>query len=329
MGNSTLSLASAFDIVASAKGIPDPRNTASGYAEDLALECGNNAMADLIAERFNWKFNRKSAVPFLTNSWQQDYPQPAQPSGKPIGWGEDCDMIDINNTVIPKPLWNLKWRRGLSRMNQNVWRVQNLCWMYNKDLTIGTWPGANITYYPLLGVNAPQGQNPLMSMTDKNGNILIVTGFGTTGSTAPFVAADAAEGATVTDGTVTWSKVLPTSQGFRLDALPSSTGPTYQILPYYQEDPPLFTDLQQKLDPIPDSFRRHFLRCLEEECQIAAAGPGDRQKMEDAKIARLNALAMAMKQGDRELNIYSLLPATSPVQERWEECRPFTADNPY
>jgi hypothetical protein len=328
MGNSTVQLATMFDAIA-AQGVPDPRLAPSGYGDTLALTLANTVIADLIAERYNWKWNSALATPLLTNSWQQDYPRLAQAKGI-IGWGERCDMVDINNTMMPKPLWQLTWRRQLSRVSTPAWLPSQICWMYNCDLTLGVWPGPGVTYYPLLGLNAPAGQNPLMSMMDANGNILIVTGFGTTGTVAPAEAANSAEGVKVADGSVTWTVVSPTSQGFRLDALPSATGPVYLVAPVYQIDPPRFTTLQQLLNPIPDSFSMYFLRGLKSAMLMASTNPGDLKRGMDARGEWLNGLHEAMKQGDRETNAYSLLPLTQVVEQRWRERRgPYTADQPY
>lgn len=327
MGNSTIKLSDVFTTIA-AKGIPDPRGGPSGYGDALALECASEVMADIVCDRYNWKWNRKSAAPFYTNSYQQDYPQLAQSFG-PMGWGEDGDVVDINNTLIPKPLRNIKWRRGLSRTNVSRWWPENLCWMYNAELNLNVWPGPNVTFYPLLGATAPGGQNPPLNMVDKNGNILIVTFFGVTGATAPYLPANSAEGATVNDGSVIWTCVSPTSQGFRLDRLPSAAGPTLEILPYVQIDPPRFATMQQKLDPIPDSFSRFFFRGLQAQCLENSPNPGDAKRGQDMRVGWLNAMAAAKKQGDRELNIYALLPASSVVEPRWGPSSPRTADNPY
>lgn len=326
MGNSSISLQSVYDAIA-AKGIPDPRAVPSGYGDILALELATQVMADLICERFNWKWNRAVAAPIYTNSYQQDYPQPAQTAGV-IGWGEDCDCIDINNTMMPKPLWNLTWRKQLSRTSISVWRPSQICWMYNGDMALGAWPGASVVYAPLVTSGA-QSQNPVMSMADANGNILIVTAFGTTGATAPVLPPNSAEGTTVVDGTVTWMVVSPTSQGFRLNSLPSATGPTFQITPYYQLDPPKFAVQSQLLNPIPDSFSRYFYRGLESECLLASASPADMKRGQIAKVAWLNALIESMKQGDREMNSYGLQPATSVVEQRFGWGGAYTADNPY
>lgn len=325
MGNSTISLQSAFDVIAG-KGIPDPRLDASGFGDSLALDCGNNVMADLLTERFNWKFNRATAAPFYTNSWQQDYPQLAQSAGK-IGWGEDFDLIDINNTSLPKPLYHPKIRRGLSRTMASAWRPENVCWMYNKDLSLGIWPGAGVVYSPLVTAQ-PAGNNPLMSMQDKNGNILIVTTFGTTGLTAPFAPANSAEGVTVNDGTVVWTVVDGDSQGFRLDYLPSATSVVFQGIFYFQLEPPTLTALSDLINPIPNSFSRHFQRGLEAECYAASPNPNDKQRGAEAKAAWMRTLIDAIKQGDKEPNYYGLQPA-SAVVTRCNNRGPRTAENPY
>jgi hypothetical protein len=326
MGASTITLEQVLDTL-TAKGIPNPRENASGYGDQMALDLATQVFADIACERFNWKWNRADAMPFLTNSWQQDYPQPAQPNGI-IGWGEDCDAIDILNTVLPKPLRNLSWRRGLSRTSHLTgWWPGNICWMYNQDLFFGDWPGPGVVYAPL--TVSPQPQNPLMSMTDVNGNILIVTTPGTTGLTAPVLPAKSAEGKTVVDGTVIWTCVSPTSQGFRLDKLPPAQGPTLLIRPYYQIDPIIFVKYGQFLSPMPDSFSRFFYRGLESELLIASNNAADLKRGQQAKADWMIALREAMKQGDREPNIYRLLPADAVVEPRQVGWRPYTADDPY
>ena len=178
MGNSTTTLQNVYDW-AKAKGIPVPTDQPGGYGTRLAVEIGNNVMSAIVAERFNPKWNRAIAPSFLTNSYQQDYPQIGITD---IGWGEDVDIVDINNTSIPKPLnqpITMLWRRQLSRTSLALWPVGQICWMYNSDLSYGVWPGPGVTFNPQL-TPGPVIQNPLMSMVDSNGNLLIVTTRGTT-----------------------------------------------------------------------------------------------------------------------------------------------------
>jgi hypothetical protein len=348
--SSTISLQQCYDAIA-AKGVPDPRNLPSGYGDLLALELGTETMADLLGgavnahgevTRFNWKFNRAVAAAFQLNSWQQDYPQLAQTAGI-IGWGEDCDIVDINNTAVPKPLnWDgpVTWKKQLPATSRSGWRPRGICWMYNAQLKFGSWPGAGVTFYPLLAAG-PVPQNPIMSMVDVNGNLLILTGFGVTGTTKPFVGQpgppviNAAEGTTVTDGTAVWTVVSPTSQGFRVDWLPSATSPNYQIIPYFQIEPPAFVQtptgkgLAQTLNPIPDSFSRHFFRGLEAAMLAASPNPGDMKRGQAAKMDWMQGLLVMTGQANKEPDAYSMVPVDPALDRRWAGGWVRTADDPF
>jgi hypothetical protein len=323
-GGSTITVQAILDRVA-AKGIPTPLVQPSGYAVDLAIAMANDVMSDIIGERFNWKFNRVAALPFYTNSWQQDYPQVGITN---LGWLEDADRVDINNTSMPKPIRNLTVRRQLSRVSTSWTPVAELCWMYNSQLAFGVWPGPGVIYSTLV---APQvKQNPIMSMVDKNGNLLIVTGFGTTGTTAPFAAVGAAEGVTVADGTVTWTVVAPTSQGFRVSPLPGATGPVWQIIPYYQMKALTILSLGNLINPIPDDYSRFFQKGMESYCLAASPNPADKERANVARAEWMKSMMDAAKQGDREADAYGMLPASSPVENVYAWVRnPQDPNQPY
>lgn len=330
MAVSTITLQTVLDVIA-AKGIPDPRNQSQGYGDALALRMASQVMADLITERFNWKFNRAVAFPIYTNSWQQDYPQPKQTAGL-IAWGEDCDICDINNTQIPKPLnWNgpVKWRQALPRTSMASARPRNITWMYNDELSWGTWPGAQKVIYPLVSNSGPIAQNPILNFRDANGNYLILSTFGTTGLTQPSLPANSVEGTTVTDGSCVWSVVDAKSQGFRIDTLPGSTSNTYQLTPTFQLEPPEFTDFMQKLTPIPDSFSRHFENGMEEKCIEASPNPGDRQRGQLGYTNWLKSMETIIKQANKNQDVYGMQPVTSPVESRYGWSGARTADNPF
>lgn len=308
MGNSTITLRNVVDWAA-AKGIPVPTQGPAGYGTALALHLANSTMEDLIAERFNWKWNRTAAPAFYTNSFQQDYPQIGITN---LGWLEDCDRVDINNTSLPKPVRNLTVRRQISRAGMGFAPVKEICWMYNGQLIYGTWPGANVTYHPL--VASVVQQNPIMSMIDANGNLMIVTVFGTTSTVPPLAPPNAAEGFTVADGTVTWTVVSAMSQGFRVYPLPGGAGPTWQVTPYYQMKAPKITVLSALLNPIPDDYARFYQAGFEAYCLQSSPNPGDRTRFMDAHAAWIHSMTEIVKQGNREADDYAMLPATSPVE---------------
>ena len=324
MGNSTITVQNIFDRVA-AKGIPSILQAPAGYGVDLAVAMANDVMSDIIAERFNWKFNRATAPAFLTNSWQQDYPQIGITN---LGWLEDCDRIDINNTSLPKPLKQITVRRQLSRAGSAWTPVSEVCWMYNNQLSYGTWPGANVTYNPLIAAQVLQ--NPLMSFVDKNGNLLILTTFGKTGLTAPFAAANAAEGTGVPDGTAGWTVVGAMSQGFRVNPLPGAAGPVWQIIPYYQVRAPKIANLQAFINPIPDDYSQYFQKGIESYSLAASPNPGDKERATVARGEWMKSMIDATKQGDREADSYGMLPATSPVENVYAWIRnPQDPNQPY
>lgn len=310
MGNSTTRLQDVIDWT-KAKGIPVPTDQPGGYGTSLALKMGNDVMSDIVAERFNWKWNRAIGPSILTNSYQQDYPQIGVTN---IGWGEDCDKLDVNNTSIPKPLNcpGVTWVRQLSRTSLALSPVNQICWMYNFELSYGTWPGAGVTFNPLIAPIVKQ--NPIMSMVDAHGNFLVVTTPGTTGASAPVLPLNSAEGLTVTDGSVVWTVAGPNSQGFRVCPLPGATGPVYQLTPYYQVLLQKLTTLGSLINPIPDDYNRIFQRGFELQCKMGSPNPQDRAEGARDYPLWLKAMQDIRNQGNREVDAYGLFPATSPVE---------------
>jgi hypothetical protein len=311
VGNSTYSLQTVYDW-AKGKGIPVPTDQPGGYGTKLALKIGNDVMSAIVAERFNPKWNRATAPAFLTNSFQQDYPQIGL---KDVGWLEQADRVDINNTSFPKPtnVPGMTVVRDLSRTSLCLWPPNQLCWKYNKDLVYGTWPGVGKVFNPQLTAG-PVIQNPIMSMIDANGNRLIVTHIGTTGASAPVLPANSVEGTTVADGSVTWTVVDPMSQGFRIFPLPGATGPVWEMTPYYQMILTKMTTLQSLINPIPDDQSYIYQTGVEWMCKMSSPNPNDRAEGMKNWPLWLQSLTKLLKQNDREIDSYGALPADSPVE---------------
>jgi hypothetical protein len=403
-----------------------PTQQPGGDGVRLALTIGNDVMAAIVAERFNPKWNRATASPFYTNSYQQDYPQLELVD---IGWGEDVDKVDINNTAMPKPTnagtagGGMIWRRQLSRTSLATWPVNQICWMYNQDMVYGqnsatlgnpaswgaaSWPGPGVTLNPQI-TPGPVIQNPILSMIDANGNLLIVpgpvtaplvtaneppltvayaqrqvddglvtlfilgsavpswitvgqtfvqvalsdtrfngiyeiistsTGYsigghtyygisyvqtqvtaiaqepvtGTAAYPGPALAAGAAEGTVVLDGTVPWTVVAPMSQGFRVSPLPNASGPVYQITPYYQMLLEPMETLQSFINPIPDDQKYVFQEGVEWMCKKGSPNPADRAEAMKMWPLWLKSLEGLLKQNDREPDAYGAIPGSSVVE---------------
>lgn len=295
MGNSTVKLQDVIDY-ARTIGDLDPVLSAGGYSNVKALGIANDVMTEMIAQRFNFKFNRIVVPPFLTNSWQQDY---ATVGLKTIGWLEHVCAIDINNTATPKPLFWGECVRDLERTALQRSVPEKVCWLPNDQLTQSVWPGANKVITNPLGA-AVTPSNPVINILDANGNILVLTTYGITGGVAPAAAALSPGGTIVNDGTCVWTVADPKAQGFRISPLPPQAGPTYQVNIIAQARPPRFTTVAQVLDPIPDDYAKYFQDGFIAYCHRHSPAPMVRARFDDMRLQWLQSLADAVKSGDRE-----------------------------
>jgi hypothetical protein len=113
-----------------------------------------------------------------------------------------------------------------------------------------------------------------------------------------------------------------------VDFSPSGGSPNYQLIPYFQLEPPKFADALQFLSPIPDSFSRHFFTGMEAAMLAASPNPGDAKRGEMAKMNWLSSLLVMTGQANKEPDAYGMLPATQAVERRWQNDGPRTTDNP-
>jgi hypothetical protein len=312
MGSSTTTLQSVVDYMSSL-GELAPILPSGGYSVSTALSMGTDVMSELIAERFNWKWNRMKIPPFYTNSWQQDYAQISSRFPAAIGWLEGAYWVDINNSSLPKPSWPIEVKRDLPITSISGNPPGKIAWHYNSQLTQGVWPGANQVYtQPLGAITTPT--NPLINILDANGNILVLTTYGTTGSVAPQAVVNAAEGTTVNDGSCVWTVASPDGQGFRLMPLPPQTTVIYQVNVIAQmQAPKPFTTLQALLNPIPDDYARWFRDGFYAWCYKMSPNPQARSAFPSMQQQWLMAMEKSRKQGDREEDNSGFIPDRSCV----------------
>lgn len=289
-------------LINSARIYPDlvPVGSASGFSMEPALTVANDVMQRFLAEPMDWKFNRGYVPPIITVALQQDYVT----NVTDMAWLEEAWRIDINNTSIPQPVYQMETVRDLSRTYYQS-NPFNLSWVPNKLAFYGTW-AANTKYPTGLGLGLAQTPvSPIQQFIDANGNILKVTVFGTSGSAQPFAAPGAAVGTAVSDGTVTWSVIDPNGVAIRTAPMPASSGIVWQVNPVYQKAPPAITTLQQTIDPIPDSlgylFRQGFFARLAVHARLKDARDEYVKWEEDLKIAVASA--------DREREDASFYPS--------------------
>lgn len=295
---------------------------AGGASLQPSLNIANDVMTEMIAQVFNWKWNRSKYPLFFTNSFQQDYAM----NIINLGWLENGVLIDINNTALPKPIWPLEIVKDLPLTSTEYGTPGQVCWLPNDQLQYGTWPGPNMTYTNPVGNGTTAPANPITQILDNTGgNIWVVTTYGTTGGTIPFFPGTptyptlnnpTAVATTVTDGTVVWTAINPKGQGIRCNPLPPQTGVVYQFNLFYQYRPfafsnGLFTSFNQTIEPIPDDFAKYFKDGFIAMAMNHSSDKELRAKFQDNYNMWKKGLMDARMQGDRERDNQGFYPATS------------------
>ncbi len=322
MANSTISVGT---IVLHGKTFPDVapilQTAAGGSSLQPSLTICNDTMIEIISDQFNWKWNRLNLPVFYTNSWQQDYAL----NVVNLGWLEGGWMVDINNTSTPKPIWPLEAVKDLPPTSVQWGIPQQVCWTYNKLMQYGTW-AASATFINPIGVTG-MPSNPLTQIADPNGNLWVVTTYGTTGSSQPSwptvlvyptPQAPNATATTVTDGSVTWTALNPNGQGIRCNPLPPQAGVVYQFNIFGQYRPLAFcngnfTNFDQTIEPIPDDFAKAFRDGFVAMAYAHSPEKGIREKHQDMHALWIASLQKLKIQGGRERENNGFYPSTSVI----------------
>lgn len=339
MGNSSYTIQNLVDI-ARAMGDLAPTLPTGGAYETVALSATNDAMTGMLAgshkgSPFNFKFNRINIPPFFINSYQQDYAS----NILNLGWLESCGAYNTSSTQSPKPFRVVEVRRDVLVTNAQAGNLAKIQWEQNQNLQYGTWgqsmiqsltglqnPGPGAVYQNPLGMTSLPA-NPTTQVTDSFGNFWIVTGYGTCGNTNPFttnqnpnklyptVLNPSQVAQTVSDGTVTWTAVNPVAAGFRINPMPSQTGPVWQIAPIGQAKIPQFTALDQFIEPIPDDYFSYFKTGFFAQCYRFHPDPKQRAKFKDEWDMWMVALDAAVRQGSREEDDFGFVPTAPGVMD--------------
>ncbi len=323
----------------------------AGFSVRPIVNIANRTMEQLCGGEglFPWKWNQFNLPLFYWNSWQQDYALIGEPGaeaedGGPsvtnLAWLQEGMAVDINNPSMPKPWSPVSVGRNQSRMTgsyiSNSIYIKPVCYaifLPNNLLYFGTWGAAqdnNATWgnNPQAGQlitnpRGPAGQampnNPILQIEDENGNLLVLTTFGTTGNSAPSAAANSNPGTTVDDGTCVWTVVDPYGYGIRITPVPSQTGTVWQMNLVGQMKPTKFsgatsTSLKsQTLFPLTDDFYQRFLDGCAAECMLYSSNPKIRAGYEQAN-AKWIASLLAMRKGvDREPELNNIQPKRTVI----------------
>lgn len=351
MPNSSIKLQDIMDDAASLGDVA-PALATGGVSDGPALSIANDVMQAIInggpiGQPYNWKWNRTNVKPFPTISYQQDY---FVAGVNNIGWLENCWAVNINQTSVLKQKQTLEVKKDLEPTYDQTGYPGKICWLPNDQLQTGTWgaaplgptagipsgqttsigptesglqnPGPGVVYTNPVGA-VTQPINATTCITDPNGNLWVLTTFGTCGNTQPVwptspvyptVQNPTIVATTVVDGTCVWTAVNPKGQGFRLDPLPPQTGVVWLIQPVAQMKAPRFASIGQYLEPIPDDYSTYFKQGFFAECYRRHPDPKVRQKYTLERQLFLEALDRAVRQADRELDDVGFYPGVSIME---------------
>lgn len=353
---STYTLQNVYDDLV-AKGDLDPGWDEAGFTVRPIINIANKTFEQLCGGegKFPWKWNQYILPTFIWNSWQQDYAlignsngqnpgrggaYNAGPSCTNLGWLQEGIAIDINNPAMPKPWSWVKVIRNQSRSTgayiSNSAFVQPLCGVCaipNNQLYYGafgaaqagnqTWgnnpqPGQVITNPLAQGAAMPS--NPILQIQDANGNLLVLTQYGTMGSTAPVAPANSLAGVQATPGTgdtTIWTVADPYGWGIRVAPTPSQTGTVWQITLLGQLKPAIFSASgglsAQTLFPLTDDYYQRFLDGATAECYRYSPNLKTRNQYGPALRAWMESLAALRQGSDRELENYKIKPSRSII----------------
>jgi hypothetical protein len=158
-----------------------------------------------------------------------------------------------------------------------------------------------------------QPANPITQIVDANGNLLLLTTYGTEGTTAPLAVANATPGTTCfgQGATTIWTVVDPNGLGIRILEIPSQTGVTWQFNIVGQKPPVQFQKLGQTLFPLPDKYEPFFRAGFIAQCYRYSTQPKTRAKFKDEWQLWLKSLDSLRETQDRELEEYAFVPERS------------------
>jgi hypothetical protein len=299
--------------------------------EPFITICGD-VMSEIYSQPFPYKWNEVTLPLFYTNSFQQDYAL-VNPDGSSyfnLEWLERGIVVEMTSNTLPKPWGYVECGRQIGQatasLNQvGLWNnpVFECSSFPNNMLYYGTWgaglsgtasfgndPGPGLVYTaPLNQTQGPQG-NPITQVQDPNGNLQIVTTYGTCGLVQPtWPAANAAPGTQTTDGTVVWTVLDPNGIGIRVLPVPSQLGVVFQFRLIGQQPAPNFSagvgpaalNLKQTLAPLPDKYEPFFRQGVIAQCYRYSTDAKVQAKFEKNYQIWLKTLVNLRETQDREL----------------------------
>jgi hypothetical protein len=329
---SLTTLQNMLDRVRSFGDIQPTLHEVSGYQPEPFVTICTDVYSDIVGVPFPHKWNEIKLPVFYSNSWQQDYAllNPDQSSVYNVEWLERGIVVDMTSTAIPRAWGYVECGRQLTQatgtfIQVSTWRNPTFLanWFPNYMLYYGTW-GAGNTANPTTGNNpgpgsiytAPlnaiansQPNNPINQIIDPNGNLQVVTTYGTCGNVAPnWPPAGTAPGTNTPDGSTIWTVVDPNGVGIRILPVPSQTGAVFQFNLIAQKPAIRFTSLDQTLDPFPDKYESYFRQGIIAQCYRYSSLATVQAKFEKNYQIWLKSLNDLRAMEDRELEENRFVP---------------------
>lgn len=288
--------------------------------------------SDIVGVAFPHKWNEVKLPQFYTNSLQQDYAllNPDGSSVFNVEWLQQGIVVQQTSTILPKPWGYVECGRAQGQSTGSLMQPTN--WsgptfvatrVYNYMAYYGTWgagntgpsfgnnPGALSVYTNPVTSNSLVA-NPITQITDTNGNLQVVTAYGTTGAVQPtWPAANAAPGTQTPDGSVTWTVADPYGVAVRISPVPNKTGVVFQFNIVGQMPAITFTDLSSTFAPFPDKYLNYFRQGIIAQCYRYSSDPKVQAKFEKNYQIWLKSLTGLREVQDRELEEYSFVPERS------------------
>ena len=334
--NSSYTLQDVADIV-SANGDTAPSLATGGFSQQPIIQMGNKVLAAMLnggpnGQPMNWKWNRFNVTPFPTISWQQDYFVPGLVQ---LSWLESAWAIQFTNTSQPKPKIPLECHKDLQVTYQQCGYPGKVCWIPNSQAQTGIWgdtelqtptgqnnPGPGAVYTnPLTSTTQPS--NPITQITDPNGNLWVVTTYGTCGNSQPSwtvgpvyptLTSPNTVASTVTDGSVVWTAINPNGQAIRLNPIPPQQGQVWTINCVGQLRITQFTTLTQSLGVVPDDYYQTFVDGCLAEAYRRNPDPKIRARFKDEWTLWLKSLGDSFKFANKEQDDYGFYPS-EPIMD--------------
>lgn len=177
-------------------------------------------------------------------------------------------------------------------------------------VTMANNPGTFQAGGSISGTGNNMPANPISQIIDANGNLLVITTFGTEGTTAPLATVNATPGTQVsgTGAQTIWTVVDPIGMGIRILNVPSQTGVVWQFDIDGQFVPPKFTNLDQFLSPLPDKYEPFFRAGFIAQAYRYSKEAKVRAKFKDEWPMWQKSLVNLRETGDRELEEFSFIP---------------------